>query len=149
MAYEKKYTITSDMIAQFGESTGDKNPLHFDEDFAATTRFKGKIVHGMLIGGLIGDCLTEYYGAGTIYVEQFLKFKAPVRENDVVKIRLHHQEYLKRWNFRCFPRRHRPNPYNRIKLHILATVDDKTVIEGETVIIAGNNEGFMSFTYQK
>ena len=141
MAYEKKYTITSDMIAQFGEATGDKNPLHFDEDFAATTRFKGKIVHGMLIGGLIGDCLTEYYGAGTIYVEQFLKFKAPVRENDVVKIRLHHQEYLN------IGRSGKTS--GRIKLHILATVDDKTVIEGETVIIAGNNEGFMSFTYQK
>ena len=80
----------------------------------------------MLIGGLIGECLTEYYGAGTIYVEQFLKFKAPVRENDVVKIRLHNEIIQN----------------NRVKIHILATVNDRNVVEGESVIIKGNHGGY-------
>ena len=56
---------------------GDHNPLHLDEEFAATTRFGQRVVHGMLTAGLFGTTLATVV-PGSVYVTQDLRFTAPV-----------------------------------------------------------------------
>jgi 3-hydroxybutyryl-CoA dehydratase len=94
-----KGTITKifseeDVIA-FAKASGDKNPLHLDEKYAARTRFGTRIVHGMLVSGLISAVLgTKIPGPGTVYLNQDINFKRPVFIGDeisavveVIKIR--------------------------------------------------------------
>lgn len=72
-------------ITKFAEVSGDHNPVHLDESYAATTQFKGRIAHGMLSVSFISAVLgNDLPGAGSIYLGQSLKFKAPVRPNDTV-----------------------------------------------------------------
>lgn len=76
-------TFSSGDVAAFGELTGDLNPLHFDEGFAASTRFGRPIVHGMLTASLISAAMTAL-GAPVAYVGQDLRFTAPVFPGDTV-----------------------------------------------------------------
>src|SRR3990170_4981276 len=77
--------IREEDVVAFAEATGDRNPVHFDDDYAARTPFKGRIVHGMLTAGLISALLAgELPGPGTIYLEQHLRFLQPVRIGDAI-----------------------------------------------------------------
>jgi 3-hydroxybutyryl-CoA dehydratase len=73
-------TVTEADILMFGAASGDMNPVHFDAEFAATTRFGERIAHGMLtashVSALIGMRLP---GPGVVYVSQNLTFKRPVK----------------------------------------------------------------------
>ena len=80
--FEKRFTVTEEKLKAFGEASEDMNPLHFDEEFAQTTVFKGRIAHGMLSAGFISATITEAFGSGTIYVSQQLRFLSPVRIGD-------------------------------------------------------------------
>lgn len=72
-------TITEKDIILFSEITGDINPLHLNEEYAAKTIFKKKIAHGFLTAGLISAVIgTKLPGPGTIYLSQNLEFRAPV-----------------------------------------------------------------------
>ncbi len=72
-------------IVLYGETSGDNNPLHFDEDYASQTMFKGRIAHGMWSAGLISTCIgTVMPGPGSIYMGQELAFKLPVRIGDTL-----------------------------------------------------------------
>ncbi|MDR7522759.1 MAG: MaoC family dehydratase [Armatimonadota bacterium] len=76
-------TIAEEDIQAFARLTGDYNPLHTDEAFARTTRFGGRIAHGMLTAGLISAVLGMHLpGPGGIYVSQSLHFRRPVRAGD-------------------------------------------------------------------
>ena len=76
-------------IDMFAQVSGDTNPLHLDEAYAATTMFNGCIAHGMLSAGYISKVLgTQLPGPGAIYLSQSLKFKAPVRPGDQVDTRV-------------------------------------------------------------
>lgn len=78
-------TITESDICLFAGITGDMNELHVNKEYAEKTVFKERIAHGMLIGGLISTVLgVRFPGAGTIYLEQNLVFKAPVKIGDTV-----------------------------------------------------------------
>lgn len=82
-------TLTSDELVLFAAVSGDVNPLHLDADFAAATLFKERIAHGMWSGSLISGALaTVMPGPGTIYLEQSLAFKRPVRLGDTLSITL-------------------------------------------------------------
>jgi 3-hydroxybutyryl-CoA dehydratase len=77
--------ISDDMIRLFAELTGDANPVHLDDAYAATTRFGRRIAHGMLAAGLISATLAnDLPGPGTIYLSQTLQFKAPVYPGDTI-----------------------------------------------------------------
>jgi acyl dehydratase len=66
-------------VAAFAEITGDRNPVHLDQAYAAQTQFQNRIVHGILTAGLISAILgTELPGPGCIYLGQNLKFIGPV-----------------------------------------------------------------------
>jgi 3-hydroxybutyryl-CoA dehydratase len=72
-------TITATDVYDFARLTGDNNPIHIDEAYAATTPFKGRVAHGMLSASLISAVIgTQLPGPGCIYRDQTIKFKAPV-----------------------------------------------------------------------
>ncbi len=78
-------TVTEADVQQFGAVSGDLNPLHFDEDYAKTTIFRGRIAHGMLSLSYISTVLgTQLPGAGSIFLGATVRFKAPVRIGDTV-----------------------------------------------------------------
>lgn len=82
-SYQK--TITETDIDAFAALTGDTNPVHLDSEYAATTPFRARIAHGMLSAGLISTVLgTQLPGPGCIYLEQQIKFKAPVFIGDTL-----------------------------------------------------------------
>ncbi len=78
-------TITDADVMMFAGVSGDNNPLHFSEEFAAQTRFRGRIVHGMLTASLLSTLVgTRLPGPGGAYMSQDLKFLKPVRVGDTV-----------------------------------------------------------------
>ncbi len=78
-------TITETDVYLFAGITGDLNPAHVNETYAAGTRFKHRIAHGMLSAGLISAVLgTQLPGPGSIYMSQSLKFLAPVYLGDTI-----------------------------------------------------------------
>ncbi|MEI6729878.1 MAG: MaoC family dehydratase [Pseudomonadota bacterium] len=78
-------TITETDLRNFSGVSGDTNPMHLNEEYAARTPFGGCIVHGMLTASLISAVIgTKLPGPGCIYLSQNLKFMAPVRVGDTV-----------------------------------------------------------------
>ena len=72
-------TVSDADILGFADITGDHNPVHLDDDYAAGTMFKKRIAHGMLSASFISAVLgTRLPGPGCIYLSQSLKFSAPV-----------------------------------------------------------------------
>lgn len=77
--------ISDDMIRAFANLTGDSNPVHLDDAYAAGTRFGRRIAHGMIAAGLISATLAnDLPGPGTVYLSQTLQFKAPVHPGDTI-----------------------------------------------------------------
>lgn len=78
-------TITDEDVRTFAALSGDVNPVHLDDNFAAGTIFKKRIAHGFLTGALFSTVLgTKLPGPGCIYLSQTMKFKAPVYIGDEV-----------------------------------------------------------------
>lgn len=78
-------TFTDDDVRAFAQISGDSNPVHLDEDYAAGTQFGRRIVHGMLTASLISATIAnDLPGKGTIYLSQNLQFKAPVFIGDAI-----------------------------------------------------------------
>ncbi len=81
--------VTDQDVRTFAEISGDRNPVHLDDDYAATTFFKKRIAHGALTGGLISAILGMLLpGPGTIYLSQTYNFKAPVYIGDEITARV-------------------------------------------------------------
>ena len=69
-------TVGAADVEAFAAVSGDDNPLHLDEAYAATTPFKRRIAHGMLTGAYISAVLgTRLPGPGSVYVSQNLRFR--------------------------------------------------------------------------
>jgi acyl dehydratase len=78
-------TVNDADVRAFAELSLDDNPVHLDEDYAKTTRFGGRIAHGMLAASLVSAVIgTRLPGYGTIYLSQSLAFKGPVRLGDTL-----------------------------------------------------------------
>lgn len=121
-------TVTAEDIAQFAEVTGDKNPVHLDEVYAARTIFKKPIAHGMLTAGYISAVFgMELPGPGAIYVSQTLNFRGPVRIGDRVVARVRVME--------LFPAK------RRARFDCVCTVEGKSVLEGEAVLMVPARPG--------
>jgi 3-hydroxybutyryl-CoA dehydratase len=77
--------ITQTDVTLYAAVTGDFNPVHFDPVYAAQTRFKEPIAHGMITAGLVSGLIgMKLPGPGTTYLKQTLDFLAPVKVNDVI-----------------------------------------------------------------
>ncbi|MDR1109287.1 MAG: MaoC family dehydratase [Deltaproteobacteria bacterium] len=89
-AAERTTAVTRELVRHFAEVTGDDNPVHLDEDFAAAgSFFRRCVAHGMISASLVAALLgSELPGHGTIYLSQSLEFKAPVFPGDSVTVRL-------------------------------------------------------------
>jgi 3-hydroxybutyryl-CoA dehydratase len=80
-------TISSSDVVGFAEVTGDRNPIHLSEHFAARTSFGTRIAHGLYTASLISAVLgTRLPGPGAIYISQTLNFRAPVKIGDTVDV---------------------------------------------------------------
>lgn len=115
-------TITEAHIVMYAGLTGDMNPVHMDAEDAAKSMFGERIAHGMLVAGLISAVLgTQLPGPNSLYLGQDLKFTAPVKIGDTVRVTVSVTE--KRDDKRI------------IKLHTTATNQhDETVIDGSAVV---------------
>ena len=114
-------TVTERDIQLFGEATGDMNPVHFDEDFAKKTVFRGRVAHGALsigyISALIGTVLP---GDGSIFLSASIVFKTPVRIGDTVTT----SATVREVNGRA------------VVLDCVCKVDDRLVLESEAHVLA-------------
>lgn len=120
-------TVSEADIFAFAEVTGDKNPVHLDEKYAAGTMFKERIAHGMLTAGYISAVFgMELPGPGAIYVSQTLNFRGPVRIGDrvIAKVRVMELYPAKR----------------RARFECICSVDGKPVLEGEAVLMVPSRE---------
>ena len=77
--YTHEFQFSQEEVERFAEVTGDKNPVHTDAAYAATTMFKRPIMHGMLGAALFSKVFgTLFPGEGTIYLKQSLNFLKPM-----------------------------------------------------------------------
>lgn len=78
-------TVSSEDIELFTQLTGDRNPLHYDEEAAARSRFGGIIVQGGVTSGLLNAVVAEELpGPGSVFLHVDWSFKAPVRPGDTI-----------------------------------------------------------------
>lgn len=115
-------TISETDIYLYAGVSGDFNPAHINEVYAKETFFKTRIAHGMLSAGLISMVIgTKLPGPGTIYLDQSLKFLAPVRIGDTITARVEVIEIM--------------SEKNKVRLKTDCTNQDGfTVLEGEAVV---------------
>ncbi len=86
---ERSFRITDEAVRAFAAVSGDVNPVHLDEEYAARSVFRGRAAHGMLLGGHISAVLGDQLpGPGSIYLSQTLEFAAPVRIGAEVLVRV-------------------------------------------------------------
>src|SRR5690349_24291331 len=114
-------TVASSDVVGFAQLTGDRNPIHLSEHFAARTSFGKRIAHGLYTASLISAVLgTRLPGPGAIYISQTLNFRAPVKIGDTVTVIVEAVELI---------------PEGRqVKFHCEALVDGKTVLDGEALV---------------
>ena len=87
MTERLRKTVSSSDVVGFAEVTGDRNPIHLSEHFAAKTTFGTRIAHGLYTASLISAVLgTRLPGPGAIYISQTLNFRAPVKIDDTVDV---------------------------------------------------------------
>jgi acyl dehydratase len=78
-------TVTREDVDRFADVTGDRNPIHVNEEFASHSQFGRTIAHGMFGGSLISAVLgTDLPGPGALYMEQSLRFRKPVFIGDTI-----------------------------------------------------------------
>jgi 3-hydroxybutyryl-CoA dehydratase len=111
-------TIDSSDVVGFAAVTGDRNPIHLSEHFAAKTPFGTRIAHGLYTASLISAVLgTRLPGPGAVYISQTLNFRAPVKIGDTVAVNVTVAELI-------------PDK-RRARLACQCTVGDEIVLDGE------------------
>jgi 3-hydroxybutyryl-CoA dehydratase len=109
-------------IVAFANVSGDRNPVHLDAAYAATTMFKERIAHGMLSAAYISAVFgMKLPGPGSIYISQTLAFKGPVKIGDTVVTTVRIVELL--------PEK------KRARFETVCTVAGKPVLSGEAVLM--------------
>lgn len=118
-------TITEADIVLFAGVSGDGNAVHTNEEFAQSTPFKGRIAHGFLTASVISAAIANKLpGPGSVYLDQRMSFKAPVRPGDTVSATVTVKEVQVE---RC-----------RVLLETVCTVKGTVVIDGEALIKVGS-----------
>jgi len=122
MTADFTHTVTEADVVSFAGISGDHNPVHLDEAFARTTRFKGRIVHGMLSASFLSTVIAaKLPGPGTIYLTQNLSFRAPVRIGDAVEARVTITDIIRE--------------KARVALKTVCRVGDTVVIDGDALVM--------------
>jgi 3-hydroxybutyryl-CoA dehydratase len=124
-SYER--AISEGDVREFALLSGDMNPIHLDEAYAQSTRFKGRIVHGMLPITFISTVLgTRLPGAGAIFMGASFRFKAPVRIGDTVVATCTVREINA--------------AKARVTFDCVCRVGDTTVVEGDALVKVPSKE---------
>src|ERR1700674_2391049 len=120
-------TIASSDVVGFAQLTGDRNPVHLSEHFAAKTTFGGRVAHGLYTASLISAVLgTRLPGPGAIYISQTLNFRAPVKIGDAVEVSVSVTELM-------------PEKF-RARLTCSCSVDGEVVLDGEAWVKVPSRE---------
>ena len=115
----RQLTLTAEHVRKYSDISGDYNPLHYDEAFAAATPFKRLVVQGGLTTGLLHALVaTDLPGPGTVFMSQNWKFTAPVFIGDTITAQV---EVLSA---------HATKPVTQLRVRV-ARQDGETVLEGE------------------
>lgn len=127
MTHQTEHVITEKDIELFAEVSGDRNPLHMDEDFAKQTPFGQRIAHGALtasyISGILGNDLP---GPGSIFVGLNMRFRRPVFIGSHVTVKVEVTEMKERGN--------------RVTLKVSCSVDGKAAISGEAMVMVPSRD---------
>ncbi|MDJ1157886.1 MaoC family dehydratase [Chelatococcus sp. SYSU_G07232] len=111
-------TVMAADVTSFADVTGDRNPIHLSDAYAAQTRFGQRIAHGMFTASLVSAVLgTRLPGPGAVYLSQTLQFLAPVKIGDVVTAAVEVVELVEN--------------RRRVRLFCECLVDGSPVLEGE------------------
>jgi 3-hydroxybutyryl-CoA dehydratase len=114
-------TVMDSDIVGFARLSGDENPIHLCDVYAAQTRFGQRIAHGLYTASLISAVLgTRLPGPGAVYRSQTLNFHAPVRIGDVVTVVVEVTELIREGR--------------KVRLSCEATVDGQLVLDGDAVV---------------
>ena len=117
----RSLTLGEEEVRTYAELTGDYNPLHFDESFAAKTRFKKLVVQGGLTTGLLHALVAmDMPGPGTVFLNQNWQFTAPVFIGDTITAEAEVLEV------------HETKPVTKLKIKVVRQTGEK-VLEGEAV----------------
>jgi 3-hydroxybutyryl-CoA dehydratase len=115
-------TVSEADIVAFADISGDRNPVHLDAEYAATTIFKERIAHGMLSAAYISAVFgMKLPGPGAIYISQTLNFKAPVKIGDTVVTTVKVAELI--------------SEKRRARFECVCSVNGKPVVQGEAVMM--------------
>ena len=78
-------TVTARDVELYAEITGDRNPLHFDPEFAAGTRFRRLVAQGGITAGMLNAVVAmDLPGPGTVFMSQSLRYLAPTYLGDTL-----------------------------------------------------------------
>lgn len=121
--FEHSFSFTQDDVVAFAKVTGDNNPVHLDESYAANTMFKRPIMHGMLGATVFSKVFgTMFPGEGTIYLSQSLTFLKPMYVNDKYKAVFSVKELFLEKNRALFTTQ-------------IFNTDEKLVMSGEALVM--------------
>lgn len=122
-------TVASSDVIGFAQITGDRNPIHLSEHFAARTQFKKRIAHGLYTASLISAVLgTRLPGPGAVYISQSLNFRAPVKIGDTVDVTVTVAELIVE--------------KRRARLSCVCKVGGEVVLDGEALVkVPSRTEG--------
>src|SRR6201997_4772851 len=121
MTERLKKTIASADVVGFAQLTGDRNPIHLSEHFAARTPFGKRIAHGLYTASLIPAGLrTRLPGPGAIYISQTLNFRAPVKIGDTVVVTVTVRELI--------------SEKSRARLSCICAVEGEGGLDGEALV---------------
>lgn len=113
-------TVTEETVDDYAAVTGDDNPLHTDEAYAAEGLFGGRVAHGMFTAGVVSAALAALDG-DIVYVTQEFSFEAPVRPGDTVTAEVTVLEAL---------------DGDRLRVDTVAEVNDEPVLTGEATVLS-------------
>lgn len=97
--FSTTHFISAEDVRLFAQVTGDDNPIHLDEEFARESRFGTRVVHGVLLLGVISKVLGhDYPGPGSIAVAMTAKFLRPVPVDSEVLVEVKVSEKIEKRN---------------------------------------------------
>ncbi len=115
--------LTEQDIEGFAQVSGDVNPIHLDEEYAKASIFGDRISHGILTAGYISATFgAEFPGPGWIYVNQSLRFKAPVKIGDQVDTQVTVSKLVPEKKF--------------VEFKTVCKVGESVVLDGEATLMA-------------
>lgn len=121
MAERLEKTIAASDVVGFAQLTGDRNPIHLSEHFAAKTPFGTRVAHGLYTASLISAVLgTRLPGPGAVYISQTLNFRAPVKIGDTVAVVVEVAELIAE--------------KSRARLTCTCSVGSEVVLDGEALV---------------